>query len=180
MPTRSRSIQATPEELFAVLTDYEKYIDWSPDVVGAAVLARESDIVVVEFVSPFLIEGKYILEFVHSRPSSITFRQVDQHDSRGLQGAWTLSPATDTAGTLLSGQMEFRTDLWKRHSDRRRADRVLQRRIDALQAHAAALFRRGHADTDPSEPAAIDSIPVGQAVTIWASDVEYRFMRPGQ
>lgn len=180
MPTRSRQIQATPEELFTVLTDYEKYVDWSPDVVGAAVLARESDIVVAEFQSPFLIEGKYILEFVHSRPSSITYRQVDQHESRGLQGTWMLSPATDSEGTLVTGQMEFRTDLWKRGGDRRRADRVLQRRIDALQAHAAALFCRSNAESAPAEPPAVDAMPVGQALTIWASDVEYRFMRPGQ
>src|SRR5262245_63617539 len=95
MPTRSGQIRATPEELFAVLTDYGKYPDWSPDVVAAAVLVREGDIVVAEFQSPFLMDGKYILEFVPTRPSSIAYRQVDQHDSRGLQGIWTLSASAD-------------------------------------------------------------------------------------
>jgi len=177
MPTRSRQIPATLEELFAVLTDYEKYVDWSPDVVGAAVLVREGDIVVAEFQSPFLLEGKYILELVHSRPTSITYRQVDQHESRGLQGTWMLAAATGSAGTVVTGQMEFRTDLWKRTADRRRADRVLHRRIDALQAHAAALFRRGNAEPELADPSSFASLAEGQAVAVWASEVEYRFTR---
>ena len=178
MPTESRQIHATPEELFAVLTDYDRYAEWSPDVVASAVLVREGDVVVAEFQSPFLMDGKYILEFVHSRPSSITYRQVDQHDSRGLQGTWMLSASPGSAETLVTGQMEFRTDLWKRASDRRRADRVLQRRFDALQAH---MSRGGSAvEGNLPEPSAFESLPEGQGITVWASGVEYRFIRTGQ
>lgn len=176
MPTRSGQIRATPEELFAVLTDYEKYPDWSPDVVAAAVLVREGDIVVAEFQSPFLMDGKYILEFVHTRPSSIAYRQVDQHDSRGLQGTWKLS-ASANGVTVATGEMEFRTDFWKRGADRRRAERVLQRRVDALQAHVEAMSRRGAAAEGLPEASAFEALPEGQALTIWAADIEYRFVR---
>jgi len=176
MPTQSRQIRATPEELFSVLADYEKYVEWSPDVVTAGVLVREGDIVVAEFQSPFLMEGKYILEFLESRPSSITYRQVDQYDSRGLQGAWMLSASPGSSETLVTGQMEFRTDLWKRAGDRRRADRVLQRRFDALQAHVS-----GGSAVEPNLPEpAFESLPEGQGLTVWASGVEYRFIRTGQ
>src|SRR5215470_17293907 len=103
MPTASRQVQATPDEVFSVLADYEHYVEWSPDVVAATVLAREGDVVVAEFLSPFLVEGKYVLEFVHSRPSSIIYRQVDQYESRGLQGSWRLAPAADAAATIVTG-----------------------------------------------------------------------------
>ena len=161
MPTRSREIPATLEELFAVLTDYEKYVDWSPDVVGAAVLVREGDIVVADFQSPVLLEGKSILELVHSRPTSITYRQVDQHESRCLQGTWMLAAATCSAGPVVTGQMEFRTDLLKATAAGRRADRVLHRRIDALQAHAA-LFRRGNAEPGLADPSSFASLADGR------------------
>jgi len=172
-------MHATPEELFAVLTDYERYPDWSPDVVAAAVLVREGDIVVAEFQSPFLMDGKYILEFVHTRPSSITYRQVDQHDSRGLQGSWTLS-ASASGVTVATGEMEFRTDLWKRGPDRRRADRVLRRRLDALQGHVEAVYQRGSAAEHGVPEPSFDALPEGQALTVWAADVEYRFVRSGR
>jgi ribosome-associated toxin RatA of RatAB toxin-antitoxin module len=181
MPTASRQVHATPDDVFSVLADYEHYEDWSPDVVAATVLAREGDVVVAEFLSPFLVEGKYILEFVHSRPSTIIYRQVDQHESRGLQGSWSLAATADTSVTIVTGQMDFRTEIWRRAADRRRAERILQRRFDALQGHVSSAARRGdgRAAVEPQQPdpALFDALEKGQALTVWASDIECRFTR---
>src|SRR5437016_2711766 len=113
MPTYSRVIPATMEAVFAVLSDYQNYPDWTPDVVAAAVLAREGDVVVAEFLSPFLTEKKYVLEFVHSRPRSIVYKQVDQFGTRGVQGAWHLEDAVG-GGTSATGTLDLKTEAWAR------------------------------------------------------------------
>jgi ribosome-associated toxin RatA of RatAB toxin-antitoxin module len=181
MPTASRQVHAAPDDVFSVLADYEHYVEWSPDVVAATVLASEGDIVVAEFLSPFLVEAKYVLEFVHSRPSSIIYRQVDQYESRGLQGSWLLTATADTSVTLVTAQMDYRTEIWRRAADRRRAERILRRRFDALQAHMSNAAKRGEAtaavEPRESEPALFDTLAEGQTLTVWASNIEYRFRR---
>jgi ribosome-associated toxin RatA of RatAB toxin-antitoxin module len=142
MPTHSRVIRGTLEEVFAVLSDYQSYPAWTPDVVASAVLAREGDIVVAEFLSPFLTEKKYVLELLHARPKSIVYNQVDQFGSRGVQGAWHLEGAADGDGTSVTGTLGLRSEASKSFRNRRRAGLILQRRLDSLEE----LFPRGAVD----------------------------------
>lgn len=125
-------MDASCDEMFGVLSDYDGYAEWAPDVVRSSVLVREGDVVVAEFLSPYLIGDKYVLEFVHSRPSSITYRQVDQYGSRGLQGSWQITAGGDGRTAVVVGRMEFRTDVWRRAANRRRTQLILSRRLDSL------------------------------------------------
>lgn len=131
MAVISTLIKTSRDELFSVLTDYERYAEWTADVVSASVLDREGDIVVAEFVSPELIDGKFVLEFVHGPPDSIVYRQVDQFGKRGLQGRWQLA-VLDAGSTELTGQMHLRSTVWAGRRNSRRAGLVLRRRVDLL------------------------------------------------
>ncbi len=138
MPTSQICVDASKEQIFDLLTSYEHYVDWTPDVVAATLLAREGDIAVVEFESPELMPGKYQLEFVHARPTSIVFRQkgvyeARGHDSRGLWGQWQLSDVPDGQGVIVSGSMALNLPLWRRSERRRNVEIVLQRRLDVMQ-----------------------------------------------
>jgi len=167
MPTYSRVIPARIEEVFAVLSDYQNYPDWTPDVTAAAVLAMEGDIVVAEFLSPFLSDKKYVLEFLHSRPQSIVYKQVDQFEARGLQGEWRLEQAA-AGGTLVTGTMTFKTEVWARLANGRRAALILQRRFDSLgQLFAAGSLARDIATAapPPTDPL-FDAVERGEPATV--------------
>jgi ribosome-associated toxin RatA of RatAB toxin-antitoxin module len=169
MPSHSRVIPAKMEAVFAVLSDYQSYPDWTPDVVAATVLAREGDIVVAEFLSPFLIEKKYVLEFLHSRPTSIVYKQVDQFGARGVRGAWQLEEAAG-GGTTVTGTMNFKTEAWAGLANRRRAGLILRRRFDALDQlfPATADGRAAAAAPEPSMPAdaIVDVLERGEPATV--------------
>src|SRR5437868_1073851 len=134
MVTLSRVIRASADELFAVLSNYANYRDWTPDVVESAMLATEGDIAVVEFRSPLLSDEKCVIEFVQSKPSSIVYRQVDQYGTRGLRGSWHLAPAGNRSNeTTVTGTMAFRAGAWWTRANGRRAGLILRRRLDALE-----------------------------------------------
>lgn len=133
MPSNSCLVGATVEQVFGVLSDYANYPMWAPDVVSATLLAREGDIVVAEFHSPFLTDKKYVVEFLHGPPNSIVYKQVDQFGERGVQGEWRLERAPDGSGTMVHGSMVVRAEVTKALMNRRRAVLILQRRLDSLR-----------------------------------------------
>lgn len=167
MPSNSCVVGAAVEQVFGVLSDYANYPMWAPDVVSATILAREGDIVVAEFCSPFLTDKKYVVEFLHGRPSSIVYKQVDQFGERGVQGEWRLERAPDGSETTVHGSLLVRAEMTKTLLNRRRAGLVLQRRLDSLRelfAPAAAgppAARRGLA-ADP----VVEAVAKGEAAVV--------------
>jgi ribosome-associated toxin RatA of RatAB toxin-antitoxin module len=181
MPTESRTVRATPDEVFAVLADFDGYTDWTPDVVESTVLAREGDIVVAGFRSPFLMQEQYVLEFVQSSQTSIVYSQVGQYGSRGLQGAWHLAKSAD--GTLVTGQMTLRTELWKSAANRRRTALVLRRRLDSLErllprgAGRGAEQATGESRTTGDSEALIEALGQEEEFAVRVAGAKYRLTR---
>ena len=132
MAKLSALIKATRNEIFDLLTDYQNYADWTADVIESTVLAQEGDIVVAEFVSPELMTGKYVLEFVHSKPHSIVYKQVDQYASRGLKGSWHLADSPAGEGIIVTGTLNLKTGVLELFSNRKKVHLILQRRLDAM------------------------------------------------
>lgn len=132
MPKLSTFIKAERGKVFEILANYEGYADWTADVVESMVLAQEGDIVVAEFFSPELMEDKYTLELVHSKPASIVYQQVDQYGSRGLSGSWHLTESSGRKGTIVTGEMNLKVGFRKRLSASKNVNLILQRRFDAL------------------------------------------------
>ena len=165
MPTHARRIPAALDEVFSALNNVESYADWAPDVVESNVLAREGDVIVASFLSPFLIGGRYVLEFVRSNRTSIVYKQVGQYGARGLQGSWRLSESVD--GTVVTGEMTLRTDVWKAGVNGRRTALVLQRRLESLE--------RILSSSDATSP--FGAIPADQALVVRAGAAKYALVR---
>jgi hypothetical protein len=147
MAMRQILVQATKEQIFKLLTDYERYAQWAPDVAEAVVLAREGDVAVAEFDTPYWMRGRYQLEFVHVEPCAIMYRQQGQYDISwgrrlGLHGSWRLSEPPQGAGVLVTAEMTVTAAPWRALTYRRLADLVLQRRLSVLQH----LFQPASAD----------------------------------
>ena len=147
MAMRQIQVQATKEQIFELLTDYERYVHWTPDVVEAAVLAREGDVAVAEFYTPYWMRGRYQLEFVHVKPCAIMYRQQGQYETSwgrrlGMHGSWRLSEPPQGPGVLVTAEMTVTAAPWCALTYRRLADQVLRRRLSVLQH----LFRPAPAD----------------------------------
>ena len=121
----------TKEQIYKVLSDFNSYVEWMPDIAESTVLAQEGDIVIGEFSSPELMEEKYQLEFVCSKPTSIIYKQIGIFEETGshslcLSGNWKIIDSPNGKDTIIIGEMKFKANAKK-------ATLILQRRLDALQ-----------------------------------------------
>jgi len=121
----------TKEQIYKVLADFDSYVEWMPDIAESTVLAQEGDIVIAEFFSPELMEEKYQLEFVCSKPTSIIYKQIGIFEETGtyshcLSGNWKIIDSPNGKDTIIIGEMKFKANAKK-------ATLILQRRLDALQ-----------------------------------------------
>lgn len=175
MPTLSRHLAAPIEKVFSALSDYANYPLWAPDVVSATVLAREGDIVVAEFESPFLMEKKYVLEFLQVPPTTIIYKQVDQFGERGLQGKWDLRTPRDAAGTLVTGSMTVRAEMTKVLINRRRSRLILRRRLDSLQELFPAEADAGSTAVSRAtgDDPLLEAIAAGESATVTWQGTKY-------
>jgi hypothetical protein len=138
----SAYIRAPHRLVYAVLTEYEAYRDWSPDITDSRVFASEGEVSIVELVSPSLSAGKLILEFVESPDSWLLFNQVDRLREDGLAGRWDLEPADDGDGVVVKGTLSLHSGLL-RFGLRRRLRDVLERTIAALTTRCSVLAAAG-------------------------------------
>ena len=134
----SAYIRAPNRLVYAVLTEYDAYRDWSPDITDSRVFACEGEISIVELISPPLTKGKLILEFVESPDSWLFFNQVDRLREDGLAGRWDLEPADDGDGVVVKGTLSLKGGLLG-FGVRRRLRAVLERTLAALTTRCAVL-----------------------------------------
>ena len=132
MARQSLLIEATKDDIFEVLCDYGNYADWAADVADSTVLDREGDLVVAEFFSPELMSEKYTLEFIHSRPMSIIYTQIDYYRG-GLRGSWHIEDVAESRDVIVTAEMKLKTSLWRSFANHRKANLILNRRLSALQ-----------------------------------------------
>ena len=106
--SQSVVVNATPEQCFAVATDFEHYPNWATDVKEATVLARDSQGrgTEVEFRTSALGRSThYTLRYDYTNaPRSMSWQMVKGDIMRTIDGAYTFSPSsgggTDVTYTL--------------------------------------------------------------------------------
>ena len=127
---------------FAVLSKFEAYRSWVPDILESRLLAAEGDVTIAEFVAPVYSRGKFVLEFVASRDDWLIFNQVDRYRLDGLSGRWDLEDANGGDGVVVRGTLSLRNGLFKLDS-RRRMRHTLERTLGALSARSLRLAAHG-------------------------------------
>lgn len=106
--SQSVVVNATPEQCFAVATDFEHYPEWATDVKEATVLSRDEQGrgTEVEFRTSALGRSThYTLRYDYSQaPNAMSWHMVKGDIMRTIDGAYTFSPAssggTDVTYTL--------------------------------------------------------------------------------
>ncbi len=97
---------AGKEPVFGVLSDYERYLEWVPDMVQTKVISREGSLAVCSFSVSGLKKINYTLELHHQGCDAINFRQI-AGDFKHYRGMWTLECLPDAGGTLVVCHIEL-------------------------------------------------------------------------
>jgi ribosome-associated toxin RatA of RatAB toxin-antitoxin module len=86
----SAEVEATVQQCFATVTQFERYPDWFSAIEHAAVLERHADGVgkIVEFrINMKLKSIRYVLEYAHEKPARLTWKSVDG-DVEAIEGSY--------------------------------------------------------------------------------------------
>ena len=96
MPVRTEShaveLDATPEQVFDVLSDYERLPEWQGPLKSCRVLSRNAEGLGLEVeyvVDAKVREVRYVLEHSYERPNRIGSRYVEG-DFTSMDGGWVL------------------------------------------------------------------------------------------
>ncbi len=114
MPEAQRSVvvDVPREKLWAVISDYEKYPQFIPEMRSVRVLETKGALQRVAFeieiqVLAFTRKVHYTLEFTNAPPATVRWRLVESDLVKGNDGGWTLEPAGD-GKTKATYQIELR------------------------------------------------------------------------
>ena len=87
MPTHAeeRVLPYTPEQLFALVADVERYPEFLPWCVGARIKKRQPDLIVADLIIGFrMFRERFTSRVSLDRPERIDPRHGRAHDSRAL------------------------------------------------------------------------------------------------
>ena len=88
--TRSVDIEVTPEQLFAVITDYENYPNFLDDIESVRVLSRGDDWAVVEFTLNLIKRVSYTLKMKEQGPLRLSWELESSKLMKANNGGWVL------------------------------------------------------------------------------------------
>jgi len=128
------SLPCEPSLVFELLTDYDCYFEWVPQVSRSKLLAREGDLALaeIEFAQPF--PDKLVFECIHDKNRSVLARMISGKIPVG-KVEWTIAPAGDRS--QVSVVVEGKPD-WHWVLPRYRKLLNAQQYIAALQGQVAA------------------------------------------
>jgi len=142
MPRHSetRHLPYTPEQLFAMVADIEKYDEFLPWVVAVRIRSSSDDETVADLVVGFnAFKERFTSRVTKQAPDRITVDYVDG-PLKYLHNEWRFTPAAD-GGTELRFAVDFafRSRLFETLAGSM-FDRALRRMTSAFEQRAAALY----------------------------------------
>jgi ribosome-associated toxin RatA of RatAB toxin-antitoxin module len=102
-------IDATAEELFAIVTDYEAYPEWLSDVKRVEVLDTDGDglaLATTMRVDVTIREVEYTLDYTYEYPKSVSWKSRDGGDLKHIEGSYTFEINED-GGTTVTYSLEI-------------------------------------------------------------------------
>jgi uncharacterized protein YndB with AHSA1/START domain len=167
-------IEATPDEVFDAITDYETFPDWQSAVLGTEVTETDRKSGLGQVVN-YEVDGKvrkirYTLRYDYDRPQRISWDFLEGHGINSLQGGYEIRPsdggatATYKVGIDVSGvpgpilKRTHRSTIKKANEDLKAE---AERRAGTSPAPEAAAEARERPESDelPPEHHSSDSEP---------------------
>lgn len=125
-------LNASREVIFSILSDFNSYEQWMPDVMHSHVLVKEGDITVLELMCPAYKSDKFVVECIETSNASIVFTQIDQYRQGGLYSKWEIAQEAGQKVSQLTGQIQIRTEFYKELVAKKRVRGVMERTMAAI------------------------------------------------
>ncbi len=104
----SISVGCTPDKIYPILKDMEKYPGFMADLVSVEVIERTEKTTVSKWVSN--VDGRVIkwteLDTFDDENMHISYQQIDG-DLKKMEGEWVLTPTAEGTDVKLSVDFEF-------------------------------------------------------------------------
>ncbi|MFZ5470513.1 MAG: type II toxin-antitoxin system RatA family toxin [Myxococcota bacterium] len=91
--TRSIVINASMDKVLAVITDYERYPDFLPEVKAIRLSQRKGNEVLAHYEVELMKRIKYTLRLKEEPPSKVSWSFVEGEMMKDNKGGWTLEAA---------------------------------------------------------------------------------------
>ena len=153
-------IRGTPEDCYAVLTEFEHYPEWAADIKAVHVEERDSSgraVLVTYRAAAFGRSTSYTLRYDYSRaPEELAWVQTSGDITRRLDGSYTLGPSGD-GGTEIVYRLVVDLKVPLPGFVKRRAEgRIMTTALRELKAVVEGSAQRLPGDPT-SQPATTDS-----------------------
>lgn len=86
----------TPEEFFKIVSDYEKYPEFLPEVKSVQVYKNTADFKEMEYSVSLIKTFKYKLKVTEKAPSSVEFNFISGDVFKSMKGTWKIEPEGDS------------------------------------------------------------------------------------
>jgi ribosome-associated toxin RatA of RatAB toxin-antitoxin module len=83
-------IDAPIEKVFAIITDYERYPEFLPDMKEVVVVSRHEGVAVVRFELELIMRVSYTLRLVEEPPARLSWTLEEAKMVAENNGGWTL------------------------------------------------------------------------------------------
>jgi len=93
--TKAILIEAPIEKVFGIITDYEKYVEFLPEVKRIQISARSGNQVEVQHEVAMIKTVRYTLRLTEDKPSRVSWSLVKGELMRQNQGSWLLEAQGD-------------------------------------------------------------------------------------
>ncbi|NBX75563.1 MAG: hypothetical protein EBQ92_03350 [Proteobacteria bacterium] len=102
---REREFKVSPKQLYKVITDFESYKAFLPEVVGSSIVSgKGTEKVRVRFEIELMKKFVYDLEFSLFPDKEVHWRLVESDFFKANQGKWVLTPHRE--GTHVKYELE--------------------------------------------------------------------------
>jgi len=88
----SEIIDVSPENFFKVISDFESYPDFVPEVKKAKIIDRKENVLRVEYEIFMIKTIKYVLDLTLQPPTKLTWTLAEKGFFKQNDGSWELKP----------------------------------------------------------------------------------------
>ena len=136
-----------PSLLYDVLTDYDGYAEWLPQVAQSKALAREGDLAIAEFDLSQPSKERFVIECIHTRNKMVLWRAIGGNIPI-YEVEWTISPSGESQ-TKVTLAITTRTNWnsllpkYRRFLDPPKCLKALERQISTFAPEMAVTDEEG-------------------------------------
>ena len=171
----SAYLRAPLELVYPILTNYDLYSSWVPDITSSRLLAREGDLAIAEFVCPRYGRGKFLLELIETPATAISYSRIDHHRVE-MTGGWRLEETQ--SGDRVVAHADLRLDGRPHEIFLRRAMRdVLERTLEGLTERVTQIEAALETGAVPPGELILDLNHVGEKLVVRLRDRVYELSR---